>query len=58
MLVLSAVKNEDSNDVVEKKIQMTAKFVDDFGSIRILISERSTEATNKYLLFRVMSDVR
>ena len=58
MLVLSAVKNEDSNDVVEKKIQMTAKFVDDFASIRIFNFRKVNWNTNKYLLFRVMSDVR
>ena len=38
MLILSAVKNDDTEDVVEKKIQMTGKFVDDFASIRIFCS--------------------
>lgn len=58
MLVLSAVKNDDLDDVVEKKIQMTAKFVDDFASIRIFNFRKVNWNTNKYLLFRVMCDVR
>ena len=58
MLVLSAVKSDDPDDVVEKKIQMTAKFVDDFASIRIFNFRKVNWNTNKYLLFRVMCDVR
>lgn len=58
MLVLSAVKNDDPDDVVERKIQMTAKFVDDFASIRIFNFRKVNWNTNKYLLFRVMCDIR
>ncbi len=58
MLILSAVKNDDTEDVVEKKIQMTGKFVDDFVSIRIFNFRKVNWNTNKYLLFRVMCDVR
>ncbi len=58
MLVLSAVKNDDSDDVVKKKIQLTAKFVDDFASIRIFNSRRVNWNTNKYFLFKIMRDIR
>ena len=58
MLTLAAVRNDDSEDVVKKKIQMTAKFVDDFASIRIFNFRKVNWNTNKYLLFRVMCDVR
>ena len=58
MLILSAVKNDDTEDVVEKKIQMTGKFVDDFASIRIFNFRKVNWNTNKYLLFRGMCDVR
>lgn len=58
MLVLSAVRNDDSEDAVKKKIRMTAKFVDDFASIRIFNFKKVNWNTNKYLLFRIMCDVR
>lgn len=58
MLALSAVKNDDTEDVVEKKIKMSAKFVDDFASVRIFNSRKVNWNTNKYFLFRVMCDVR
>ena len=58
MLILSAVSNDDSEEVIDKKIQMTAKFVDDFASIRIFNFRKVNWNTNKYLLFRVMCDVR
>ena len=31
MLAIAAIKNDDTDDIVQKKIQMTAKFVDDFA---------------------------
>ena len=37
---------------------MTAKFVDDFATIRILNSKKVNWNTNKYLLFHVMQDIR
>lgn len=58
MLILSAVRTDDSDEVIQRKIQMTAKFVDDFASIRIFNFRKVNWNTNKYLLFRAMCDVR
>ena len=35
MLIISAVRNDDPEEAITKKIQMVSKFVDDFASIRI-----------------------
>ena len=58
MLAIAAIKNDDTDDIVQKKIQMTAKFVDDFATIRILNFKKVNWNTNKYLLFHVMQDIR
>ncbi|MGN0361581.1 MAG: DUF262 domain-containing protein [Bilifractor sp.] len=58
MLAIAAIKNDDTDDIVKKKIQMTAKFVDDFATIRILNFKKVNWNTNKYLLFHVMQDIR
>ncbi|MFK5586131.1 DUF262 domain-containing protein [Lactobacillus delbrueckii] len=58
MLAIAAIRNDDTEDIVEKKIQMTAKFVDDFATIRILNFKKVNWNTNKYLLFHVMQDIR
>lgn len=58
MLAVSAIRNDDPEDIVKKKIQMTAKFVDDFASIRIFNFRKVNWNTNKYLLFHVLCDVR
>lgn len=58
MLILAAAKEDDSKETVKRKIQMTAKFVDDFATLRIFNSRRINWNTNKYILFRVMCDVR
>ena len=58
MLTIAAVCNDDSDETIDKKIKMTAKFVDDFASTRIFNYKKVNWNTNKYLLFRVMRDVR
>lgn len=58
MLVISAVSNDDSDEIIEKKIKMVTKFVDDFASTRIFNYKKVNWNTNKYLLFRVMRDIR
>jgi hypothetical protein len=58
MLVISAVSNDDSAEIIEKKIKMVTKFVDDFVSTRIFNYKKINWNTNKYLLFRVMRDIR
>lgn len=58
MLAIAAIRNDDPEYIVEKKIQMTAKFVDDFATIRILNFKKVNWNTNKYLLFHVMQDIR
>lgn len=58
MLIIAAVRNDDTNEDVERKIQMVSKFVDDFASIRIFNFKKVNWNTNKYQLFRVMRDIR
>lgn len=58
MLAIAAIRNDDPDDVVERKIRMTAKFVDDFATIRIMNFKKANWNTNKYLLFHVMRDIR
>ena len=58
MLIISAVCNDDSDEDIRRKIQMVSKFVDDFASIRIFNFKKVNWNTNKYLLFRVMREIR
>ena len=58
MLIISAVANDDDDETVARKIRMVSKFVDDFASIRIFNFKKVNWNTNKYLLFRVMKDIR
>ena len=58
LLIISAVCNDDPDDIVRRKIQMVSKFVDDFASIRIFNTRKVNWNTNKYLLFKVMRDIR
>ena len=58
MLAIAAIRNDDPEDVVGKKIRMTAKFVDDFATIRIVNFRKVNWNTNKSMLFRVMQDIR
>lgn len=58
MLAIAAIRNDDPEDVVEKKIRMTAKFVDDFATIRIMNSGKVNWKTNRYSLFPVMRNIR
>lgn len=58
MLIISAIRNDDSEDDEKRKIQMVSKFVDIFSSIRIFNFKKVNWNTNKYLLFRIMKDIR
>lgn len=58
MLIIAAVRNDDSDEDINRKIQMVSKFVDDFASIRIFNFKKVNWNTNKYMLFRVMKDIR
>lgn len=58
LLIISAVRNDDSDDDVKRKIQMISKFVDIFASVRIFNFKKVNWNTNKYFLFRVMKDIR
>ena len=58
MLIISAVCNDDSDEDIARKIRMVAKFVDDFASVRIFNFKKVNWNTNKYLLFRIMRDIR
>lgn len=51
LLIISAVRNDDSDEDIKKKIQMAAKFVDDFATVRIFNFRKVNWNTNKYLLF-------
>ena len=58
LLIISAVRSDDSDDDVKRKIQMVSKFVDIFASVRIFNFKKVNWNTNKYFLFRVMKDIR
>ena len=58
LLIISAVRSDDSDDDVKRKIQMISKFVDIFASVRIFNFKKVNWNTNKYFLFRVMKDIR
>ena len=58
MLIIAAIRNDDDNDTIDKKIKMVAAFVDDFASIRIFNSKRINWNTNKFFLFNLMLAVR
>lgn len=58
MLIIAAIRNDDDNDTIDKKIKMVAAFVDDFASIRIFNGKRINWNTNKFLLFNLMLAVR
>ena len=58
MLIISAIRSDDSDEDVKRKIQMVSKFVDIFASIRIFNFKNVNWNTNKYLLFRVMKNIR
>ena len=57
-MIIAAVCNDDPDDIIQRKIQMVSKFVDDFASIRIFNFKKVNWNTNKYLLFRVMREIR
>ena len=57
-MIISAVCNDDSEEDIKRKIQMVSKFVDDFASIRIFNFKKVNWNTNKYLLFRIMREIR
>lgn len=58
MLIISAVRNDDTDEDVNRKIRMVSIFVDIFASIRIFNFKKVNWNTNKYLLFKVMLDIR
>ena len=58
MMIIAAVCNDDSDEDIKRKIQMVSKFVDDFATIRIFNFKKVNWNTNKYLLFRVMKEIR
>lgn len=58
MMIIAAVANDDPDDVVTRKIKMVSKFIDIFASIRIFNFKKVNWNTNKYLLFRVMKEIR
>lgn len=58
MMIIAAVANDDDDDTVTRKIQMVSKFIDIFASIRIFNFKKVNWNTNKYLLFKVMKDIR
>ncbi len=58
MLIIAAVANDDSDEIITKKIQMVSLFVDIFASIRIFNFKKVNWNTNKYLLFHLMKEIR
>ncbi len=57
-LIISAVCNDDSDDVLKRKIQMISKFVDIFASVRIFNFKKVNWNTNKHFMFKIMKEIR
>ena len=58
MLLLAPLQKEDSPDVINKKIRITAQYIDILLTWRILNFRRITYSTMQYAMFLVMRDVR
>lgn len=58
MLIISAICSDDSDENIKRKIQMVSKFVDIFASVRIFNFRKVNWNTNKYILFRIMKEIR
>ena len=58
MLIIAAIRNDDNDEEIKKKIQMVSKFVDDFATLRIVNYRKVNWNTNKYSLFRLMKEIR
>jgi uncharacterized protein with ParB-like and HNH nuclease domain len=58
LLIISSIANADEDDTISTKIKMISKFVDDFASVRIFNYKKVNWNTNKYLLFKLMKDIR
>ena len=58
LLIISAIKNDDDDDKIKRKIQMIAKFIDIFASLRIFNFKKANWNSNKYMLFRIMREIR
>ena len=57
-LIMSAVKVDDAPSVVDAKIKMVSAFVDIFASTRIFNYKKVNWNTNKFLLFKLMCQIR
>ena len=57
-LIMSTIRVDDAPMVVDTKIKMVAAFVDIFASTRIFNYKKINWNTNKFLLFRLMCQIR
>ena len=58
MLILSAIDRSDSLEMIDKKIQIIAKYVDIYASRRLFNYKKVNFNTNKYYMFRIMKMIR
>lgn len=58
MLIISALNETDSEDVVDKKIKLVSCFVECFYVRRLVNWSKSTWNSNKYFLFKLMLEIR
>ena len=57
-LIMSAIRVDDTPAVADTKIKMVAAFVDIFASTRIFNYKKVNWNTNKFLLFRLICQIR
>jgi uncharacterized protein with ParB-like and HNH nuclease domain len=58
MLILSAITNEDNQEVIDKKIKLVSYFVDFFATIRTFNYKKVNFNTVKYMIFRIIKEIR
>ncbi|PNT90337.1 DUF262 domain-containing protein [Clostridium thermosuccinogenes] len=57
-IILSAIKSDDTQDVVNKKIKMVSCFIDQFISIRIFNFKTVDYSSIKYTVFNITKRIR
>ena len=57
-IILSAIKNDDTQDIINKKIKMVSCFIDQFISIRIFNFKTVDYSSIKYTVFNITKMIR
>jgi uncharacterized protein with ParB-like and HNH nuclease domain len=58
MIILSAITNEDNQEVIDKKIKLVSYFVDLFATIRTFNYKKVNFNTVKTMIFRIIKEIR